>query len=254
MIFFPFVYINQFIVANVFYTLLLIGTLFKFNYDVVKFTLIFSSGVIIWEILSVGSDLYAAGILLAISVIILREACIQKNSKLLILSIFLICIFSTTRINFIFIPFAVSMMMYFYWKKGSFLFLILSLFFYFVFFGSLFYINSSFISIDNIHDFSFITVHLNTASGFKGTTLLYIGFLTTLVSLFFAIIYIIRKNEIKFIDFFLILVTAPHLLAVMINDLKFYHYDFANWEGANYLMPIIPTIIAVSSKKRPIND
>lgn len=250
LIFLPFVVFKKYIFGHIFYLLLLLLVLKKFNntYDFKRFTFLFFSSVILWEMFAVGSDLYVSSIFLCTAIILLNEAIIKNNLSLLVISAIMIGIFSITRINFMFIPFAISILLLTNWKNEAILFGITSISTTLIPIILLFLLNNHFISINSLHDYSFIFIH---ASNLEGTRIFHnlFGLISTLIIFIFFFLCLVKQQKVDLLILSIFCIIFPHLLSVSINDLIYFNYDFTIWEGANFLVPILSFGILLLSKK-----
>jgi len=250
-IFFPFVILSKYIFAHLFYLILIFLILYKYrnNFNFNKFFVIFFSSIILWEMLSVGSDLYVSSILLCISCILLNEGIKEKNLRLIIVSAIIIGIFSTTRINFIYIPFAISILLFVNWKKEAVIYFIVSSVFCLGPLIFLFIINNQLISINSENDYSFIFIHASNISNEKIINNL-IGLIFSIIAFVYFFLKLRTRQNVNLLLLSIFYIIFPHLLSVSINDLMYKNFDLTNWEGANFIVPVLSFAILLLSKKK----
>ena len=249
-IFFPFVMLNKYIFAHLFYLILIFLILYKYrnNFNFNKFFVIFFSSIILWEMLSVGSDLYVSSILLCIACILLNEGIKEKNLRLIIVSAMIIGIFSTTRINFIYIPFAISVLLFTNWKKEALIYFIISSVFCLGPLIFLFVINDQLVSINIKNDYSFIFIHASNIGNEKIIRNL-IGLIFSIIVFIYFFLKLRKSQNVNLLLLSIFYIIFPHLLSVSVNNLIYQNFDFTKWEGANFIVPVLYFAILLLSKR-----
>lgn len=251
LLFFPFVILNKYIFTHFFYLIIIFLVLYNYrnSFNFNKFFIFFFSSIILWEMFSVGSDLYVSSILLCIACILLFEALKQKKIKLIIVSAIIIGIFSTTRINFIFIPFAISVLLFAQWKKEAVIFFIISSLFCLGPMIFLFIMNDQLVSINSANDYSFVFIHSSNIGSEKIINNI-IGLIFTILVFIYFFFKLRKSSNINLLLLSIFYIIFPHLLSVSINDLFYQDFHFDNWEGANFIVPIITFAILLLSVKK----
>jgi len=186
------------------------------------------------EMLVVGSDLFVIGFALTIVSITICEAVSNKSIKALIWIAILVGLISSSRINFLVLFPVISFYLYLHSKKMAFVFFAIS--------SCIAIIPSAYIYLLNPADFT--PLHLLG----KGRNLLPGGFMEIgimmSVAAFFVGAYLVNKS-VNHMPFAILLSISPMLLFVSFGDLIVRDYKFQFWEGANYLLPIIPLLVFV---------
>lgn len=234
----PFVYLNLYYIGAVFFAILAIVSIKQFTeslYSAAFFTTLLFGSIFHMEMLVVGSDLFLLGCGFVIVALKTAKAIIKVNLKTIIILAILTGLLSNTRINFIVLAPIMSFFIFLHWKKAGVIFGIISLCFVMLPSGYLFYLNPE----------EFTPLHLLS----KGDSLLRGGLkeagLTLSIFAFLIGIYLTKKTP-KNIPLSLLISLLPMLLAVAFGDLiHFRKGQFSTWEGANYLLPIIPLALAI---------
>ena len=225
-------------ITSVIFSVFSIDLFTKEKYRSLIYSFLLISSLICIELLVVGSDLVFIGAGIVTIVYCLTNFLKTKNiSKLIFLSIFAGLI-ASSRINFLILIPLLFLFVFNHWKKGAFVFLSVSL--------SIAFIPSAFIYFSDPQQF--MPFHLIGKSdlilknGLKEMAILFTIFMI-LVS------YKISKKNIDNIPLCTLLSITPSLLCLSIGDLIFFRsLNIATWEGANYLMPIIPLAASFISK------
>lgn len=196
-------------------------------------TLLFSS-IFIMENLVVGSDLLLLGCGIVILSFSLIKAISTKNLALILGLAVFAGLLSSTRINFLVIAPIVSVYIFLYWRKGALAFAILSL--------CVALLPSLFVYIQDPALFSPLHL-LGKSDKLLQGGLKEIGLIASVLAFIVSIILV--KKSINNLPVGLLLSLAPSLISVSIGDLVGRGGSFAAWEGANYLIPIMPLSVAL---------
>jgi len=234
----PFVYLNLYYIGAVFFAILAIVSIKQFTeslYSAAFFTTLLFGSIFHMEMLVVGSDLFLLGCGFVIVALKTAEAIIKVNLKTIIILAILTGLLSNTRINFVVLAPIMSFFIFLHWKKAGVIFGFISLCFVMLPSGYLFYLNPE----------EFTPLHLLS----KSDSLLRGGLkevgVTSSIFAFLVGIYLTTKTP-KNIPLSLLISLSPMLLAVALGDLiHFRKGQFSTWEGANYLLPIIPLALAI---------
>ncbi len=190
------------------------------------------TSLIFWETMIVGSDLFAIGVLF-ICCLSLVYYYIDKNRLFVLLCMFLLAFAATARVIFIYIIPLIGMFLIKRSKAKYLGFVALSfclsvslhLFFYFW------------------NPLSYTPLHLLG----KGNNLLPLGFKIAGLIFFLAGIYgvfkMVKDKYESWVIFFGLLLFIP-LFFISLGDLvKVRHLSFSSWEGANYLVLVMPVYL-----------
>lgn len=228
----PFVYLNAYIIGA--FTLLL-TTLAALRWrsrswlESGYFLFFLSMSFLWWELQVVGSDLIALGLGLVLVMTVLPSIVTTKNKISLVLIGVLIGLLSSTRANLFFIFPFLSFCIFWHWKNGAFLFFISALLFA-AMPTLLFY---------SLNQTEFTPFHL---FGKAGLLLPPIVFLSSVVLCgglgVFGVL--LARRALRYWAASLYLVLAPMLCILALADIWNRQWQWAQWEGANYLMPILP--------------
>ena len=220
----PFVFSKAYSLFLVFYFAISLFFLYKIEGGFVAnlFYILCCSSVLFWELLFNGHDIIPISFALFI-IIYLFPLLINKNTFYLVLLAVFTGVFATSRIVFIVTPIVVFAIGYRLNKLKSILFLIISLL---VCLGlHLYYYN-----INSYYQ----PFHLF----FKAYRILGIELMVVLSIIILIVIKFFNKYySNKYLVFF---VFSLILIPISIMDLIRLNFNFIEWEGANYLYPLIP--------------
>ncbi len=232
----PFALKGLYFLLTPFYIILLLLLLRKITggyFSGNLFIILCISSFAFWETMVVGSDMFAIGALFTLSICAIFYN-VNKRKVLLALSMLLFAFAATSRIIFIYI---LPIMGIFLWRRTAFKYLVyllvasavtvlLHLIFYFW------------------NPAVYTPLHLLA----KGDRLLISGFKDYAVILTLAVLvftYLKVNSDISSWIFFFALSLGVPLFFVSIGDLvNMRHFNFALWEGANYLLVIMPIYLA----------
>lgn len=200
--------------------------------------LLFFSSLFSWELAVVGSDLPMVGCVIALTALLLEKAWRDKQLGILLLASILAGLAASSRINLIYLPLLLTVYLFLKWPKGAFFFFIVS-FLVAIVPGLIIYL------ADPYH---FTPFHLIT----KGTTIisptgLLIGACISLLTACLGFIHL-WQNPNASLSPILLLCMMPSLLFVAFGELAQRNYSIAAWEGANYLMPMLPLTALVMAR------
>jgi len=242
LIYLPFVAFNLYPLAALSFALFAILTLqrhFSSTFKVAFFTTLLFSCFFVIEMLVVGSDLFIIGF----GLVILGYQLIEKLKNKSIIGILWLAIFTgliaSARVNFLVLLPVISIFVFLHWRRGAFIFAAVS--------ACVAILPSLYIYV--LDPASFSPFHLVGKSDnlLKGG-LKEIGLIASAAA-FFVSVYIVRKS-VECIPIALALSLAPSLLSVAIGDLLWSRSgNISLWEGANYLLPILPLSVALLTNR-----
>jgi hypothetical protein len=236
----PFVMLNLYPVGSLIAILAALSAvklITRDNYSASTFLAIISTSLITLEQLVAGSDLILLGCGLVVMLIFTIIAVENKSYYWLIPCAILTGLLSSTRINFIVIFPLISLLVFAHWPRGMLLFFITSLF--------VAVIPSAFVY--HINPAEFTPFHLLAKSGKLLPTPFteIVACLSMLLAIQSALI--VRRN-LNLLPFSFFLTIAPGLIALSVGDLLLSRAgNIATWEGANYMIPLIPLAAALLS-------
>jgi hypothetical protein len=241
----PLVYLNVYSLGAPFFIFFLTYFIYKIKSEntllASTFLVIILSCILLLELMVVGSDLIYIGVGIALLSIMLTMTLESKNIKLLLLTSLLAGIIASTRVNFLIIIFIASSYVFLHWRVRTFLFLFLSLL--------IALIPSSIIWFFNPETFT--PLHLLGKSSILMPPML--KYFAIIFSIVFFLWSLYKVNEsIRYINFGFFISLSPSLLGVSLGDLFIARSgDIAMWEGANYLIPLVPLagLILIELKK-----
>ena len=192
------------------------------------FLIFFSISAVFWELLFNGHDIVAFSIALFLILLIVFQVLRQKYTpeKAILIGIILGLV-STSRIIFIFYPFFIFLLLYEVQKKNSYLLLISSV-------GINLILNVYFFTVNDY----FQPLHVFfKAKRILGTELILI--LTLFIAIF---LYYFIKQKKYFQDWFFkaFILFSLLFIPIVYSDLIRINFEFTKWEGANYIVPLIP--------------
>ncbi len=239
-----FVICNSYYLFTPFYisiSILLYLLLFKKKTAPIILLFLLSSSLIFWELMVTGHDLISLGFSFTLIIMLLFHYCIEVDVKTISIPIFLISIFigfiSTSRIVFLFLPFLTLILTYkFKLKQSLFIFTIsisIAILLHFIF-----YITNDY----------YQPLHLfNRGKSNVGFPIMTMGALVTFVLVIIGN-FRIQKSFESFLKWFFLLMVSP-LSFISFGEFLNVDYNFAAWEGANYVVPMIPVYLVYISNK-----
>ena len=235
----PFVLFNIYCLASIFLAYLctyVIRGNSRNVYVASVFTILQFSSLFSMELLIVGSDLIFVGFGLVLLSFQTISLVLKKNTY----NIFWLAVFagllSSSRINFLVIAPIISIFIFIHWQKGGLLFALYSVSVAIIPSTILYFVDSSKFSPFHLLEKS----NLLLQGGLKEVAIL----LSILAFLFSCNLI---KKSIRLLPISLFLCLLPSLLSLSLGDLLLRKVNFAMWEGANYLAPIIPLSFAIIS-------
>jgi len=235
----PFVLLNIYCLASIFLAYLctyVIRGNSRNVYITSIFTILQFSSLFSMELLIVGSDLIFVGFGLVLLSFQTINLVLKKNTY----NIFWLAVFagllSSSRINFLVIAPIISIFIFIHWQKGGLLFGLFSI--------STAIIPSSivyFIDPSKFSPFHLLEKSNLLLQGRLKEVTIFLSFLAFLFSCNLI------KKSIRLLPISLFLCLLPSLLSLSFSDLLLRKVNFATWEGANYLAPIIPLSFAIIS-------
>lgn len=202
--------------------------------------LILPTSLIFWELLVTGHDLIPLGFSFVTIIVLtyyLRNSSSVITISLLVATAILTGIIATSRIVFIFIPPLLSL---FIWKSSK--------------KNAVFYLFTSMLVSAMLHLYFYITsdfyqpLHLLSRGQTNvGISLSFIGLAATIIAVYGA--YQHLQNSIEsWMVYFFICISIP-LATIAFGELSTIGFQFALWEGANYLAVPAPLFAFITAKK-----
>ena len=235
----PFVLFNIYCLSSIFLAYLctyLIGGNSRNVYVASVFTILQFSSLFSMELLIVGSDLIFVGFGLVLLSFQTINLVLKKNTY----NIFWLAVFagflSSSRINFLVIAPIISIFIFIHWQRGGLLFALYSISVAIIPSIILYFVDSSKFTPFHLLEKS----NLLLQGGLKEVAIL----LSILAFLFSCNLI---KKSIRLLPISLFLCLLPSLLSLSFSDLLLRKVNFAMWEGANYLAPIIPLSFSIIS-------
>lgn len=229
----PFVALGVFSIAGVFFLSL---TVFAVGSQLGKvrsglFLAILAGTPLVLELLVNGSDFIFIGCALVVLGLVIENTSYQSRRWLVFFSAVLAGLISSTRINMPIVLVFFVILLLLSRARGRFTAIGISIL---VSVGP-----AALIYVSN--PYSFTPLHLLS----KGQKLLpgwtlFAVLLVTAICL--SVVFLSKKVSEKSVNFKLLLVTAPSVVSLSFADLASRSFEFAIWEGASYLMIIIPAL------------
>lgn len=238
LLYFPFVLFNIYFLASISFAYLCVNVIARFRgtYTASAFLIFQFSSLFSMELLIVGSDLIFLGFGLVLLIFQTINLVLKKNTY----NIFWLAVFagllSSSRINFLVIAPIISIFIFIHWQKGGLLFGLFSISTAIIPSSIVYFIDPSKFSPFHLLEKS----NLLLQGGLKEVAI----FLSILAFLFSCNLI---KKSIKLLPISLFLCLLPSLLFLSFSDLLLRKVNFATWEGANYLAPLIPLSFAIIS-------
>jgi len=199
------------------------------------FVLLMLAGIFFWDLAVVGSDLIVVGCGLVISCSLIPRYIESKNTKALLFMACFVGLLASSRVNMLVFSPLYSMFIFMRWKRGGILFLFVSAVVALVP-GAIIYFWSP---------EQFTPFHLIGKAGVllpRSATLAAAG-LSVAAALASAYGFRIGRSSMLSGIYFSLL---PQFCALALAQLLRASWDFGLWEGANYLMPLIPVACALA--------
>lgn len=235
----PFVLFNIYCLASIFLAYLctyVIRGNSRNVYVASVFAILQFSSLFSMELLIVGSDLIFVGF----GLVLLSFHTINLVFKKKTYNIFWLAVFagllSSSRINFLVIAPIISIFIFIHWQKGGLLFGLYSISVAIIPSTILYFVDSSKFTPFHLLEKS----NLLLQGGLKEVAIL----LSILAFLFSCNLI---KKSIRLLPISLFLCLLPSLLFLSFGDLLLRKVNFAMWEGANYLSPLLPLSFAIIS-------
>lgn len=177
----------------------------------------------------VGSDLIALGLGLVLVMTILPKIIAKKNTIYIVLVGALVGLLASTRINLLFIFPFLSILIFWHWKKGAFLFFLSALFFALI----------PALWLYSLNPLEFTPFHLVGKAGMllPPTAFLLAALICVGLGIFGLML---GRKSLQYGAASLFLSLAPMLSILALADIWNRQWQWEQWEGANYLMPILP--------------
>ena len=229
----PFVYFDMYALGAPFITSVLTYFIYKYYNDLSSagiFLIVNIACLLMVELMVVGSDLILIGMGIVLLALLLSLAIEKENIRLIILVAIICGIIASTRINFMILIFISASYIFLYHKKGAWVFLVISL--------TLALGPSVIIYLSNPDMFT--PLHLiGKSKKLLPPMLRYVIVFMTGILYFYSLFIVNRSAKNIAMSFFIVL--FPMLIGLSLSDLVFLRdLKFQYWEGANYLIPLIP--------------
>ena len=236
----PFVMTGTYPLGSIFASISAIITIKKVSvtkHQATIFALLIFSSIIWIELLFTGSDFNLIGCFLLILAYGISRNVLNKNYKHLIYLSILGGLLASTRLNFLIITPLISLFIFKYWRKGAFVFFLISLI--------VSVLPSTFIY--SLNPDSFAPFHLiDKSSNLLRGGLRELNILSSLIALFIG--YKISKFSPEKIPKAIFISLTPSLMILSIGELIFFRQgSLAMWEGANYFIPVLPLAASIIS-------
>lgn len=193
------------------------------------FLFFLSMSLLWWELQVVGSDLIALGLGLVLVMTVLPKIIEEKYRILIVLIGALTGLLSSTRINLFYIFIFLSFYIFWYWRSGALLFFISALLFAVAPTLWFFFLNP----VD------FTPFHLVGKAGYLLSPVALTA--SILVCTGFGVFgLMLGRKGLNYGAAGLFLGLAPMLCILALADISNRQWQWGQWEGANYLMPILP--------------
>ena len=227
----PFVLLNLYFLFTVFYIFIVCITLsYTFNKTTADlFLLLCSTSMVFWELIFNGHDIFPLSAMLFVCSILIFRYMTKSNNIILIAAIALLTgVISTSRIIFIFFPFLLSLFLWKFNKKNSVL---------------LFFIATVVNVSLHLYYYSVNTVYQPLHLFNKALTNIDLPLIISGITGFFIMLFFQYKNLTEnfqswnksiFTSFLII------FFPISVGDLIKNDFNFQSWEGANYIIPVIP--------------
>lgn len=227
----PFVLLNLYFLFTVFYIFIVCITLsYTFNKTTADlFLLLCSTSMVFWELIFNGHDIFPLSAMLFVCSLLTFRYLTKSNNIMVIAAIALLTgVISTSRIIFIFFPFLLSLFLWKFNKKNSVL---------------LFFIATVVNVSLHLHYYSVNTVYQPLHLFNKALTNIDFPLIISGLTGFFIMLFFQYKNLTEniqswnkniFISFLII------FFPISVGDLIKNDFNFHSWEGANYIIPVIP--------------
>ena len=192
-----------------------------------------STSLIFWELLVTGHDLIAIGFCFVLfSSLAFKLSVRESDDKILLLSLAIaVGIFATSRVVFILFPVLLAILFWKFSKKKALMFLLPSIF----------------VAV-SLHGYYFVTsdyyqpLHLfQRGENRVGRYLAVFGLTASMVAL--IVIYYQLKQSIESWLYSVFVCLSIPLTTISIGEFISSNFNFAEWEGANYLVPVIPILL-----------
>lgn len=230
----PFVLLNIYFLFTPFFVFILCLVLNKvFDNRVSNVSLLFlSMSMLFWELILNGHDIFPLSAMLFLcSVLVFQYVTKKVRMDALLLVSVLVGIVSTSRIVFVFFPFLLAMFLWKFNRRNA-LVLFLTSMSVFLFFNLYFYSINTYYQPIHLLDKAVRNINYG---------MIVVGSAGFIIGLFFQ--YRNLKNNIVSWNKSLLVSFLVIFLPIASGDVIKSGFNFVTWEGANYLMPVIPFFI-----------
>ena len=240
----PFVYLHAYIGGAFALLLVALASLRRQSCSWLEpgcFLFFLSMSLLWWELQVVGSDLIALGLGLVLVMTILPKIITNQQKIYIVLVGVLVGLLASTRINLVFIFPFLSIFIFWHWKRGAFLF----------FFIALFVTLIPTLWLYSLNPTEFTPFHL---VGKAGVLLPPMAFLcAALVCAGLGMLgLVLGRKSLHYGAASIFLGLAPMLCILSLADIWSRQWQWGQWEGANYLMPVLPLSALVMAQFRKL--
>ncbi len=232
----PFALLDVYWILTVFYICLTVIS-YRLMFGKIRETnfalILISTSLIFWELLVTGHDLIAIGFCFVLfSSLAFKLSVRESDDKILLLSLAIaVGVFATSRVVFILFPVLLAILFWKFSRKKALIFLLPSIF----------------VAVA-LHGYYFVTsdyyqpLHLfQRGENRVGRYLAGFGLTASMVAL--IVIYYQLKQSIESWLYSVFVCLAIPLATISIGEFISSNLNFAEWEGANYLVPVIPILL-----------
>jgi hypothetical protein len=231
----PFILVNAYSLAAIFFISLAAYALYRYYKDIYLasafLTLLFFSLFVV-ELLVVGSDLLVLGAALVYLCLRIVESAEREAIYELVFLACLAGLLASSRVNFIVLVPILSIFIAVHWRNGAICFLLIG--------SGVAVLPSAFIYL--IDPNVFTPLHLLG----KSEQLLQLEWRALISLVSFAgllLSTVMVRQALANLPYGVFLSLLPALAALSYGDLRLREHNFSTWEGANYLLPLIPLAI-----------
>jgi len=244
----PFVLFNAYFLGGIFSIGVVMAAVMRCTgklEDAGFFAFILFSCIAIPELLVVGSDLIFVGSGIALLVLSVRSLLDSKRWRMLFLSALLCGVLASTRVNFLVIVPLMGFLLFSRWRSGAFVFVAFSII--------IALLPSLLIYFSDPQTFTPLHLLQKSQAILPRTVLAVVA----LVSVGMAILgfFMVQRN-VQALPLAVFLALMPGLLTLSLGDLSMRGWNLGLWEGANYLIPLLPlsALLVVELRRTMISD
>lgn len=228
----PFVFLKVYFLGG----LVALGSYFGYVFhgtrryeDLGVLTILVFSCIAVPELLSTGSDLVFVGSGIALLSVMGMRVSTSKNWRVLLLMAVLAGLLSSARMNFLVIFPLVSIFLFLRWRAGAAVLFILA--------GMVAILPSLFIYLSSPADFTPLVL-IGKGQSILPRVVILIALLLSITGVVTGLVML--RNDVARFPEAMFLSLMPGLLILSFGDLYGRSGSLALWEGANYLIPLVP--------------